>query len=148
MIHKKRGGALRGLRINREILILRKPPTYWSTIECKCKVLLKGTNTHTWECISTVTWVYTNPHTRELNMYRPDRTGPDRTTTTTHFKSFQSTEATCPFRRLLTLSCLGTSLVRHLQYFTSDLRTIVELLSMASEQLSKHDVRIIFKSAD
>ena len=25
---KKRGGALRGLRINREILILRKPPTY------------------------------------------------------------------------------------------------------------------------
>ncbi len=26
MIHQKRGGALRGLRINREILILRKPP--------------------------------------------------------------------------------------------------------------------------
>ena len=26
MIHEKRGGALRGLRINREILILRKPP--------------------------------------------------------------------------------------------------------------------------
>jgi len=26
MIHKKRGGALRGLRINGEILILRKPP--------------------------------------------------------------------------------------------------------------------------
>ena len=26
MIDQKRGGALRGLRINREILILRKPP--------------------------------------------------------------------------------------------------------------------------
>ena len=26
MIHQKRGGALCGLRINREILILRKPP--------------------------------------------------------------------------------------------------------------------------
>jgi len=26
MIHQKMGGALRGLRINREILILRKPP--------------------------------------------------------------------------------------------------------------------------
>ncbi len=25
--------------------------------------------------ISTVTWVYTNTHTRELNRYRPDRTG-------------------------------------------------------------------------
>ncbi len=33
MIHQKRGGALRGLRINREILILRKP----RTIECKRK---------------------------------------------------------------------------------------------------------------
>jgi len=87
MIHKKREGALRGLRINREILILRKPP-----IEVlKCKVLLKGTNTPTWECIGTVTWVYTNTHTRELNRYRPDQTGPDRTgPDQTHFKSFQS----------------------------------------------------------
>jgi len=40
---------------------------------------VKGTNTHTWECISTVTWVYTNPHMQELNRYRPDQTGPDRT---------------------------------------------------------------------
>jgi len=50
--NKKRGGAIHGLRINREILILRKPP-----IEV---VLLY------------FTWAYTNPHTRELNRYRPD----------------------------------------------------------------------------
>ena len=40
---------------------------------------LIGTNTPTWERIGTVTWVYTNTLTRELNRYRPDRTGPDQT---------------------------------------------------------------------
>ena len=44
--------------------------------QCKCKELLnasiKGTNTHMWDCISAVTWVYTNTHTRELKRYRPD----------------------------------------------------------------------------
>ena len=40
---------------------------------------VKGTNTATWECIGTVTWVYTNRLTRELNRYRPDQTGPDQT---------------------------------------------------------------------
>ena len=35
MIHQKRGGTLRGLRIKREILILRKPP-----IEvCDCEMM-------------------------------------------------------------------------------------------------------------
>jgi len=33
-----------------------------------------------WECIGTVTCVYTNTHTRELNRYRPDQTGPDTLT--------------------------------------------------------------------
>ncbi len=42
------------------------------------------TNTLTWELIGPVTWVYTNTLTWELNRYRR------RTTTTTHFKSFQS----------------------------------------------------------
>ena len=74
MIHKKGGGALRGLRINREILTLRKPP-----IEVLLNASVKGTNTPTWECISAVTWVYTNTLTLELNRYRPDLTGPDRT---------------------------------------------------------------------
>jgi hypothetical protein len=43
---------------------------------------LIGNNTPTWKCIGTVTWVYTNTLTRELNRYRPDRTGPDRQTDT------------------------------------------------------------------
>ncbi len=54
---------------------------------------VKGTNTPTWECIGTVTWVYTNKLTRELNRYRPDQTGPDQTDRPdrqTHFKSFLS----------------------------------------------------------
>jgi len=38
-----------------------------------------NTNTPTWERIGTVTWVYTNTLTRELNRYRPDRTRPDQT---------------------------------------------------------------------
>ena len=52
---------------------------------------VKGTNTHMWECISTVTWVYTNTHARELNWYSPDWTRPDQTRPDqTHFKSFLS----------------------------------------------------------
>jgi len=95
--YRKRGGTLRGLRINREILILRKPKRYnivliRVTESVTSSQLLngsvKGTNSHTWECISTVTWVYTNTLTRELNRYRPDQTRPDQTTT--HFKSFLS----------------------------------------------------------
>ncbi len=40
MIHKKGGGALRGLQINREILILRKPPI---------EVLLNASVKYTWK---------------------------------------------------------------------------------------------------
>jgi hypothetical protein len=40
---------------------------------------LIGNNTPTWKRIGTVTWVYTNTLTRELNRYRPDRTRPDQT---------------------------------------------------------------------
>ena len=48
MIHEKRGGALRGLRINREILILRKPPievvlhTTQTVIESTCLNITQG----------------------------------------------------------------------------------------------------------
>jgi hypothetical protein len=45
---------------------------------------LIGNNTPTWKRIGTVTWVYTNTLTRELNRYRPDQTGPDRTDRTRH----------------------------------------------------------------
>ena len=48
MIYEKRGGALRGLRINREILILRKPPievvlhTTQTVIESTCLNITQG----------------------------------------------------------------------------------------------------------
>ena len=53
---------------------------------------LIGNNTPTWKRIGTVTWVYTNTLTRELNRYRPDQTRPDQTgpDRQTHFKSFQN----------------------------------------------------------
>ena len=40
---------------------------------------LIGNNTPTWKSIGTVTWVYINTLTRELNRYRPDQTRPDQT---------------------------------------------------------------------
>jgi hypothetical protein len=47
---------------------------------------LIGNNTPTWKSIGTVTWVYINTLTRELNRYRPDQTRTDRQT---HFTSFR-----------------------------------------------------------
>ncbi len=49
-----------------------------------------NTKTLTWELIGTVTWVYTNNYTWELNRYgRPDQTGSDQTP----FKSFNTLES-------------------------------------------------------
>ena len=60
---------------------------------CKCKGV-KGTNTPTWECICTVTWVYNNTitGTDQTGPDRPDHTGPDQTDRQTHFKSFLSSD--------------------------------------------------------